>query len=156
MTGWRPTPAVGRALLVATVGIVSAVLLGDPVLVVLVAPLALLAALGLLHRPTSAPRLTSRLDHVTLHEGQGTRVRLVVDDAADVEHVTLVAAVAPYVSMRPSRGHAGVIIDGDPGRVPCWRSARDGGGRRTLGEEKVGLPPPGPATGGGRCRWWGR
>ncbi len=139
MTSWRPTVALGRALLVATAGIGFAVLLGDPVLVVLVAPLVLVAALGLLHRPTSAPRLTSRLDHETLHEGQGTLVRLFIDDAGDVEHVTRLAAAAPYVSMRPVRGHAGVIVDGDPDRVPRLEVSPRRWGTRTLGEEKVGL-----------------
>jgi len=139
MTGWRPTASLGRALLVGTAGIAFAVIFGDPVLVVLVAPLVLIAALGLLHRPTSAPRLSSHLDHVTLHEGQGTAVRLVVEDAEGVEHVTRVSAGAPHLASRPLSGSAGVLIDGDAARVPTLEVSPRRWGRRTLGEEKVGL-----------------
>src|SRR4029453_6577049 len=85
------------------------VLFGEPELVVLVAPLVVLAALGLLYRPATAPRVHSSLDPVTLHEGQGTRCGLVVDDADDVEHVTRVAASAPYVAMHPADGHVGFL-----------------------------------------------
>lgn len=142
MTGWRPTAALGRSLLVATAGIAFSILFGDPVLVVLVAPMVLMAALGLLHRPRSAPRLSSHLDHLTLHEGQGTVVRLVVDDLAGVEHVTRVAAGAPYLASRPLSGGAGVLVDGDAGRVPTLEVSPRRWGRRTLGEEKVGLTAP--------------
>ena len=41
-----------RSVLVGAVGVGLAVLFGDPVLVVLVAPMLVLAALGLLHRPS--------------------------------------------------------------------------------------------------------
>ena len=139
MTGWRPTAALGRAVVVGTAGIALAVLFGDPVLVVLVAPLVLLAALALLHRPASSPRLYAGLDHVTLHEGQGTVSRLRIDDPSDVEHVTRVSAGAPYVASRPLSGNAGAIVDGDPGRVPTLEVSPRRWGRRTLGEEKVGL-----------------
>lgn len=139
MTGWRPTAALGRSLLAATAGIALAVLFGDPVLVVLVAPLALTAALGLLHRPTSSPRILSRLDHTTLHEGQGTLVQLRIEDMEDVEHVTRVAAGAPYLASRPLSGGAGVLVDGDQERVPTMEVSPRRWGRRTLGEEKVGL-----------------
>ena len=51
MNGWHPTPALARALVTGAIGVGLAVLFGEPVLVVLVAPLLLVAALGLLHRP---------------------------------------------------------------------------------------------------------
>lgn len=139
MTGWRPTASLGRAVLVGTTGLGLAVVFGDPVLVVLVAPLVLLSGLGLVHRPASAPRLSSRLDHVTLHEGQGTVSRLVVEDAGDVEHVTRVSAAAPYVASQPRSGSTGVLVDGDPARVPDLEVSPRRWGRRLLGEEKVGL-----------------
>lgn len=138
MTGWRSTAALDRSLVVATAGVGLAVAFGDPVLVVLVAPLVLLSALGLLHQPVSAPRVDSRLDHVTLHEGQGTICRLVVDDADDVEHVTRVAAPAPYVAMRPRGGALGSVI-GDQGPLPAYEVSPRRWGQRVLGEEKVGL-----------------
>ena len=142
MTGWRPTAALARAVVVGTAGIALAVLFGDPVLVVLVAPLLLLAALGFLHRPTSSPRLSAGLDHLTLHEGQGTVSRLRVDDLSDVEHVTRVSAGAPYVASRPVGGNTGTLVDGDPERVPTLEVSPRRWGRRVLGEEKVGLTSP--------------
>ena len=74
---------------------------GEPVLMVLAAPVLLLGALGLVHRPACTPGRRPALDHVSLYEGQGTRSRLVVDDAAGVEHVTRHSAQAPYVALHP-------------------------------------------------------
>jgi uncharacterized protein (DUF58 family) len=141
MTHWRPTVALSRALLVSAVGIGLGVLFGEPELVVLVAPLVVLAALGLLHRPASAPRVYSSLDHVTLHEGQGTRCRLVLEDADDVEHVTRVAAPAPFVAMHPADGHVGFLYDDGADQGVLEVSPRRWG-VRLLGEEKIGLTSP--------------
>ena len=51
MTEWRASGALARALLVSGVGLALALALGRPVVVVLVAPLVVLGALGLLHKP---------------------------------------------------------------------------------------------------------
>lgn len=138
MTGWRSTAALDRSVVAGTAGVGLAIAFGDPVLVVLVAPLVLLTALGLLHRPASAPRVASRLDHVTLHEGQGTVSRLLVDDTDDVEHVTRVAAAAPYVAMRPRTGALGALVQG-PDDLPAYELSPRRWGQRVLGEEKVGF-----------------
>ena len=153
MTGWRPTAALSRALLVGGIGVVLAVLAGEPVVMVLVAPFVLLGALGLVHRPASRPRVTSRLDHRSLHEGQGTVCRLVLEDAADVEEVTRVAAVAPYVALHPRDGRVARLLGDGP---PVLEVSPRRWGRRVLGEEKVGLHSAwagyrwGPATLEGR------
>jgi uncharacterized protein (DUF58 family) len=153
MTGWRPTAALTRALLVAGTGVALAVLAGEPLLMVLVAPFVLLGALGLVHRPSSTPRVTSRLDHRSLNEGQGTTSRLVLDDVADVEQVTRVAAAAPYLALHPRDGRAARLLeDGAPELEVSPRRW----GRRMLGEEKVGLHSAwagyrwGPVTLGGQ------
>ena len=141
MNGWHPTPALGRALVTAAIGVGLAVLFGEPVLVVLVAPLLVVAALGLLHRPSSMPRLHTGLDHVTLTEGQGTRSRLVIDDPDGVEHVARVAARAPYVAMQPANGNVGALLDAD-GEPPVIEVSPRRWGVRLLGEERVGLTAP--------------
>ena len=136
MNQWRPTAALSRALVVAAFGVGAAVLFGEPVLMVLSAPFLLLGALGLVHRPTTGPRLTTRLDHVALHEGQGTRSRLELLDGQDVEHVTRVAAATAYVAMHPADGQAGRLLAHG---LPDLELSPRRWGPRMLGAEKVGL-----------------
>lgn len=107
---WWPTQSLSRALTVPGVGIALAVLFGGPVVVVLVAPLAMMGALALLWRPTGIPTLTLDVDHRQLHEGQSTTTRLAVHRGApddQIEHVTRAVRRAPYVSVRPASGVAG-------------------------------------------------
>jgi uncharacterized protein (DUF58 family) len=105
---------------------------------VLVAPLLLLTLLGLVRRPTSQPRIRSTVDHTTLHEGQGTVSRLVLDDVAGAEHVVRSSGRAPYVALHPAGGQSGALLRAgeEPPRLEVsprrW-------GRRTLGDEKVAL-----------------
>ena len=66
-------------------------------------PFVVFATLGLLHRPTRVPRLSSSLDHASLHEGQGTTARLAVADADDAEHLTRAFGRPPYVVAAPAR-----------------------------------------------------
>jgi uncharacterized protein (DUF58 family) len=139
MNRWQVTPALSRALLVSALLVGGAVLVGQPVLVVLAAPLVVVAALGLLYRPASAPVVRGVLDHVSLYEGQGTRSRLRVTEAEGVEHVTRVSAQAPYVALHPASGRvSGLLRDG----VPALEVSPRRWGRRTLGEEKVALTSP--------------
>ena len=145
MTHWRATAALSRAIVVGTVGVGGAVVAGEPVLMVLAAPFLLLAALGLLHRPREEPQVGARLDHMLLHEGQGTVSRLRLDHATDAEHVTRVVAAAPYVALHPAAGGvARLAADG-------WPEVEVGPrrwGRHQLGQEKVGLH-----TGWAGYRW---
>ncbi len=58
---WRPTSALARSLTVAGAGVVLALTLGRPAVVVLVAPLLVAGAIALLHKPVVEPRVhTSR------------------------------------------------------------------------------------------------
>ncbi|MCW2844993.1 MAG: hypothetical protein JWN22_2909 [Nocardioides sp.] len=136
MKEWRATSSLSRALVVGVFGVGAAVLFGEPVLVVLTAPFVLAGALGLVHRPTAAPRVSTRLDHVALHEGQGTLSRLVLLEGDDVEHVTRVAAASAYVAMHPADGQVGRLLGEGP---PDLELSPRRWGRRMLGEEKVGL-----------------
>jgi uncharacterized protein (DUF58 family) len=139
MRSWTVTPALSRALLIGVVLVGAAVLLGEPVLVVLAAPLVVLAALGLVHRPTSTPVVHGVLGHSSLYEGQGTRSRLLVTEADGVEHVTRLSAQAPYVALHPASGRvSGLLRHG----VPDLEISPRRWGRRALGEEKVALTSP--------------
>jgi uncharacterized protein (DUF58 family) len=137
---WRPTPALARSVVVSGVGLALALLFGDAVLVVLVAPLALCAAIGLRYRPHGAPSARPMLEHTLLHEGQGTGSVLRVTRTAEVEQLTRVMADMPYVALDPVGGCvARLLPDGvgggqpDPGRIDVsprrW-------GRLEVGEER--------------------
>lgn len=133
---WSPTQALARALVVGGVATALALVVGDASLVVLGAPFVTLAALGLAHRPSRQPTVDSHLDHVALHEGQGTTSRLVLRDADDAEYLTRVAGRPPYVALHPGRGQVGGLLDGP---VPDLEISPRRWGRRTLGEEVVAL-----------------
>jgi len=133
---WRTTSSLARSLTVAGIGVALALTFGRPALVVLVAPLLVAGALGLLHKPVGEPRVSNTLSHAQLHEGQGTRTRLeVYDEDEDVEVITRVLGQAPFVALHPPEGavayRAGAerAIELSPRR---W-------GSRMLGSEKVGL-----------------
>ena len=135
---WRSTGALDRAIGLGGLGLGLAVAVGDAVLVVLAAPFLVLGALGLVHRPSSRPVLTARLDHYSVHEGQGTRSRLAISDLDGVEHVTRVAAPTPYVAMHPAHGRLGQLVT-DGTRPPEVEVSPRRWGRRTLGAEYVAL-----------------
>jgi uncharacterized protein (DUF58 family) len=136
MTHWWPTAALSRALTVAGLGVGGAVLLGEPVGLVLVAPLIVCAAMGLAARPTRTPVVTSDIDHVSLHEGQGTTSRLRISDAEDAEQVTRAMAEAPYVATHPAEGRVSRLVAHG---LPDLEISPRRWGRRVLGQERVAL-----------------
>lgn len=135
--GWRATSALRRALVVGSTGVGAAVVLGEPGLCVLAAPLVLAGVSGLLGRPTRTPVVTTTLDHVSLHEGQGTTSRLRLLDADDVEQVTRAVDRAPHVTCRPADGRV-VRMVGD-GPLPDVELSPRRWGRRVLGNELTAL-----------------
>jgi uncharacterized protein (DUF58 family) len=136
VTRWVATPALARACVVAAAGLVGAVALGSPVLVVLAAPFLVPAVLGLVHHPRTTPRLVPDLGTHRLHEGQGIASGLVVEPPDGVEHVTRVLERPSYVVLSPASGTVGALVrHGVPEAgigVTRW-------GRRTLGAEQVAL-----------------
>lgn len=136
MTPWTPTPALGRATLVAAAALIGAALAGSPVLVVLAAPFLVPVALGLAGRPSSTPRVAAVLGASRLHEGQGTTSTLDLTDGDDAEQVTRVLNREPYVAARPSSGAVSVLIGEGRGVIELgprrW-------GRPVVGDEQVAL-----------------
>ena len=147
MTGWRATPSLARAVVVAAVGLAAAAVAGAPELVVLAAPFLVPAVLGLARRPRSSPHISAWLDHPLLHEGQGTTSRLRVDDLTGVEQVTRVAAPARFVVCHPSAGSAGNLVAG-PDDLPTLAFGPRRWGRRSFADERVAL-----TSGWGGFRW---
>lgn len=149
---WRPTGSLARSVIVATVGVVASVVGGRPVLLVLVAPVVVTAALALVRRPPDTPSAHVTLGHRLLHEGQGTLSRLVLTGVEGAEQVTRVATREPYVRVHPAAGRASRLVARGP--VDFEVSPRRWG-RRTLGDSAVALTSAwggfrwGPATTGG-------
>lgn len=140
MTRWRTTGALGRAAGVSATGLCLSLLFGEPVLVVVAGPFLVLTALGLVHRPRSAPRIAASLDHHSLHEGQGTRSRLRVDDLSGVEHLTRISTSVPHVAQHPADGRVGGLVRDD--RLSVIEISPRRWGPRLLGEENVALTSP--------------
>ncbi len=122
--------------MVGGAGVGGAILLGEPGVAVLVAPLLVTATMGLLGRPRRTPIVTNRLDHLSLHEGQGTTSRLLVHDGDDIEQITRVMDRAPHVACHPSEGRLSRMLLDDP---PDIEISPRRWGRRTLGNEMVAL-----------------
>lgn len=139
MSRWRPTAALSRAVLVGGAGLGAGVLAGQPALLVLVAPLVVWAALALVARPSREPLVSARLDHVSLHEGQGTTSRLQLVGAEDAEQVTRVASRVAYLASHPADGRLSRLLATGP---PDIEISPRRWGRRVLGEEKVALTTP--------------
>ena len=137
MNGWAPTPALGRATVVAAVGLVGAALTGSPVLVVLASSFVLPVLMGLLGRPDVDPRIVPRLGLTRLHEGQGTTSTLEIVDGDAVEQVTRVQARAAYVATVPASGATAVPMNPADARVIALTPRR--WGRRNVGDEQVAL-----------------
>lgn len=137
MEHWRRTAALTRAIAVAGLALACGAALGDPVIVVLVAPIAVVAALGLRHRPREAPRVATRLAHRRLYEGQATTSTLELADAGDVEYVTRVSAQAPYLALHPTDGVVGSLV-GDGRPLPVIEVSPRRWGRHLPGEERIG------------------
>lgn len=136
MTRWRPTAGLSRAVLVGGGGLGAGVLAGQPALLVLVAPLVVCAALALVARPGRDPMVSARLDHVSLHEGQGTTSRLQLTGGEDAEQVTRVASRSAYVATHPADGRVSRLLTAG---APDIEISPRRWGRRVLGEEKVAL-----------------
>ena len=149
MTRWRPTAALSRALVVGGsrdrrrgagrragrpgAGGAADRVRGD----------------GPGRAPDAAPRtVTSDLDHVSLHEGQGTTSRLQVTDADDVEQIT--RAVAEAAVRRHPSGRGPRLAPVWPRACPTWRSARAAGGAGCSGRSGWRSPPVGRLPAGAR------
>ncbi len=142
MTAWLATTSLVRALFLAALGLGMGVALGDPTPLIVAAPFALVVAMGLLTRPrTDPPEMYTRIDHPQLHEGQGTRTRLVFSTVPEgIEHITRVAIPAEHVALHPADGNLGYLTRTEP--HPVLEVSPRRWGARHVGSEYVGLTSP--------------
>lgn len=139
MTGWRPTGALVRALVLGAGGFAWAVAVGEPGVLVLVVPLLVLAVPAVLARPRSQPVVDANFDHGALREGQSAVVRVTVRDDAGVEQITRVTPPEPFVVARPAHGCVVAPYPDDVAGPRGIEASPRRWGRRMLGNERVAL-----------------
>jgi len=117
---WRPTHAQIRAVAVAAVLLLVAVLGRRPDMAVLGLPLAFVAAWGRFFRPREEPVLKTELDADVLFEGQATTYRLKVTEGLDpdVDLVVMSLLRTPWFRFDPPQaavaepaGQGDVIVE---------------------------------------------
>ncbi|WP_433117783.1 DUF58 domain-containing protein [Micromonospora sp. CA-246542] len=157
--GWAPTPALGRAVLLAGLLLVAGVLLGRVDLVVLAAPIALGTAYALRRRPTALPQvwITSAEDGPLVEGGEvSAAVSVGNPDTVDYDLVVVRSRVSPWLRIARA-GFAGV----EPVAAPPATATSPASGRRRSAADRpfVTSVPSGAAVDlelAGRALRWGR
>ncbi|WP_323793938.1 DUF58 domain-containing protein [Nocardioides sp.] len=101
---WRATGALRRSAVLGAGGLASAVVLGEPGVLVLTVPLLLVSVPALWRRPISRPLVETAMPHTSLREGEGVSLDLHISEADDVEQVTRVLTPQRLVVGRPHQG----------------------------------------------------
>ncbi len=96
---WSPTPAFGRVVLVVGVLLAVAMVFGRADLVVLAAPFALGAALGIWRRPSRVPLVSVKMGAEFIGEGGRVPAGLTVANPDEVRYdlVVLRTAISPWL-----------------------------------------------------------
>jgi uncharacterized protein (DUF58 family) len=135
MSGWLPTKALGRAVLLTGVLLLLATLLGRFDLVVLAMPLAIGAGLGLARRPTATPTVELAIEDTALVEGSPVAVRVGAGnpDPVGYDLMLLRLRTGRWIGVRHgdrpyiARTSPGAVVDVDlSGEARRW-------GRHTVG-----------------------
>ncbi|MDM4722522.1 DUF58 domain-containing protein [Micromonospora sp. WMMA1363] len=110
-SGWAPTPALGRAVLLTGLLLVAGVLLGRVDLIVLAAPFALGTAYALRRRPAAAPQIWISTDDDHLVEGGECDGRVSVGnpDLVGYDVAVLRTRVSPWLRVERAM-FAGVTV----------------------------------------------
>ncbi|MCU1394309.1 MAG: hypothetical protein JWM34_2737 [Ilumatobacteraceae bacterium] len=117
--GWRPTAAHVRCSVAAIVMALVAVLVRRPDLLVLGAPLAIVAGWSSLGRPGRTPSVTHRLADPVVREGQATTWSADFDGPAEADSIVAVMPEARWIETYTARGAdpttgvvAAAVVDG--------------------------------------------
>ncbi|MEV4820361.1 DUF58 domain-containing protein [Micromonospora sp. NPDC049274] len=160
--GWAPTPALGRAVLLAGLLLVTGVLLGRVDLVVLAAPFALGTAYALRRRPTTLPQVwITAGDDAPLVEGGDVSAAVSVGnpDTVDYDLVVVRSRVSPW--LRISRaGFAGAAAPDAPTADASPAAGTPAGTGRSVADRPFVTSVPAAAAVdlelAGRALRWGR
>ncbi|WFE50242.1 DUF58 domain-containing protein [Micromonospora sp. WMMD1155] len=159
--GWAPTPALGRAVLLAGLLLVAGVLLGRVDLIVLAAPFALGTAYALRRRPTALPQvwITSGDDGPLVEGGDATAAVSVGNpDTVDYDLVVLRTRMSPWLRILRA-GFARDEPSADSSANDGESAAAGGTGRSAADRPFVTSVPVGSAVDlelAGRALRWGR
>ncbi|MDG4807934.1 DUF58 domain-containing protein [Micromonospora sp. WMMD1120] len=163
--GWAPTPALGRAVLLAGLLLVAGVLLGRVDLIVLAAPFALGTTYALRRRPTALPQVwISAGDDGPLVEGGDVTAAVTVGnpDTVDYDLVVVRSRVSQWLRIDRA-GFALQSGSDDPasgGTADTGAATSANGGRRSAADRPfVTAVPTGAAVDlelAGNARRWGR
>ncbi|MGC4851983.1 DUF58 domain-containing protein [Micromonospora sp. DT4] len=157
--GWAPTPALGRAVLLAGLLLVAGVLLGRVDLVVLAAPFALGTAYALRRRPTALPQvwITSAEDGPLVEGGEvSAAVGVGNPDTVDYDVVVVRSRVSPWLRISRAGFASTEPADAPP---PAETSTAAGRGRSVADRPFVTSVPAEAAVDlelAGRALRWGR
>jgi len=120
-SGWRPTAAHLRAVIVGALALLWALLGHRPDLLMLGLPLIVVAVWGQLRRPTRDPRLTVGIDHGSLREGQASTWRARLTTEPGCEDIGALLFAGRWTQLQP---HTGAVIRAlDAGRAGDERTA---------------------------------
>ncbi len=137
---WRITHAHLRAVVLAGLGPLAGLLLGRPDLLVIIAPLALIAAVSAAGRPTGSPRARFNAGAATLTEGAEHTAAVDMTGLQGAETASATLASTPWIARRPLHGARTVRADSRPEAGEGTRPLRlslgaspTRWGRRTIG-----------------------
>ncbi|SIR38786.1 DUF58 domain-containing protein [Micromonospora avicenniae] len=113
-TGWAPTRALGRAVLLTGLLLVAGVVLGRIDLIVLAAPFALGTAYALRRRPAALPQVWVETDDGHLVEGSelATAVTVGNPDPVDYEIAVIRSRVSPWLRIDRAGFASGARAEG--------------------------------------------
>lgn len=101
---WRPTSALLRSLVGGAALILTAVTLGRPDLLVLGAPLVLIAMWSLITRPNGDPSPQTSLAHRSVREGEATTWHTSMTAVPGMEQAVVAVDVGRWVTAAPASG----------------------------------------------------
>ncbi|NHA67283.1 DUF58 domain-containing protein [Phycicoccus flavus] len=107
---WRPTRALGRALLVGLLLLAFGAVLGRGDLVVLGAPLVGAALWSVVTRPRRAPAVRGALAEPLLREGEATTWRMDVDPVPGLRDVVAHLPGDRWARTTPTHGHVAAAV----------------------------------------------
>ncbi len=110
---WAPTWAHARALVLGALGLVVAVALHRPDLLVIGTPLLVVAVWSVLSRPHGAPTVAATIGRRRLREGRATTVQFSVTTPVGARELSVSSTATPWVETRPHNGTVIRAVDAD-------------------------------------------